>query len=89
MWDLNEWLKAMGHRPWSDKTMVARFGDHSAFAEHQIEKKRVRFDNDAISRPGDRARLMNTYPLPKQYTAWLGVKFKNERRPGGPLPGRF
>jgi putative DNA primase/helicase len=79
--DLNEWLGQLGHHKWSDKTMVSRFGDHSAFAERHVERKRTRYDKVALSRPGELGRLMESYPLPQQYTAWAGVRFKNEKKP--------
>lgn len=89
--DLNDFLKARGHRPWGDKLLAQRFGDHSEAMKNGVEKKRQRKHDGphGVSIPGtspttDFTRLSRrpTYDLwtvrpdpPKQYAAYVGVRF--------------
>jgi hypothetical protein len=68
--DLNDWLEARGHRPWSDKTLAARFGDHELIAHHHVERRKVR-KSEGLSRPKGRYRDH----APATYNAWLGLRF--------------
>jgi hypothetical protein len=68
--DLNDWLEAGNHRPWSDKTLAARFGDHELIAQHHVERRKVR-KSDGLSRPKGRYRDH----APATYSAWLGLRF--------------
>jgi putative DNA primase/helicase len=68
--DFNDWLKAHGHREWSDRTLAGRLEEHGEFIAHQVEKKRVRPDENLSLR----APTLN--PVPGQYHAWLGVRFR-------------
>ncbi|MEP6762165.1 MAG: phage/plasmid primase, P4 family, partial [Sporichthyaceae bacterium] len=71
--DFNTWLKAHGHREWSDKTLTSRLEEHDEFAAHDVEKRTIR-GNDRLSRPTfwDDVR---TEP-PGMYKAWLGLRFR-------------
>lgn len=74
LYDLNAWLKARGHQPWSDKLLTARFGDHDVIGRHHVEKKTV-YQSEALSRPEGKR-----YPeVPKRYTAWLGIRFVTDQ----------
>lgn len=70
--DLNGWLTARGHREWSDRTLVSRFGEHDEVAQHGVQRYRLRAGGE-VSRPGKQWQ-----PLPKQYTAWTGVRFATD-----------
>jgi putative DNA primase/helicase len=80
--EVNAWLTSRGHRPWSDKTLAARFGEHDEIIRKGVRKGRIR-KSDELSRPP--AILAETEPgfepvgireVPAGlYTAWLGVRF--------------
>jgi P4 family phage/plasmid primase-like protien len=78
--DLNTWLAARGHRPWSDKTLAARFGDHEEIGYHRVEKKKTR-QSKALSRPLGKAEPGSPFTspgdhgVPQSYAAWHGVRF--------------
>jgi P4 family phage/plasmid primase-like protien len=89
--DINAWLTARGHRPWSDKTLAARFGDHDAVTTRSVKKRKVR-KSDAVSRPYtppsyDSYQFSDPWrkdtrpgsePLPATYAAWTGVRFATD-----------
>jgi hypothetical protein len=80
--DVNAWLTSRGHRPWSDKTLAARFGEHDEIIRKGVRKRKVR-KSDKLSRPP--ATVAETEPgfepvgvrdVPAGlYAAWLGVRF--------------
>jgi putative DNA primase/helicase len=68
--DVNHWLDDRGHRPWSDKTLAARFGDHELVNHHHVEKRKTR-QSEAVSRPPG----YTTAGVPQSYAAWHGIRF--------------
>jgi putative DNA primase/helicase len=76
--DFNDWLRARGHKEWSQQLINARFAGHEAMAE--VERKRVKFSaKTQPSRPP-----MSLRPVPANTQAWLGVRFKSSE-PSAPL----
>jgi P4 family phage/plasmid primase-like protien len=84
--DVNSWLKARGHRTWSDKTLAARFGDHDVVTTHGVTADRAR-KSEFTSRPDGPDPYDNgshTFyfdepkqrKLPERYRAWMGVRFR-------------
>jgi P4 family phage/plasmid primase-like protien len=72
--DFNDWLRAHGHREWSDKILVSRFAGHDQFST-LIEKKKVR-QRAGLSRPAVAwSGIAHSHP-PATYPAWLGVRFR-------------
>jgi len=69
------WLTGRGHTSWSETTFVARFGQHQLIDTHGVVKKRRR-PIDGMSTRG-----LSQWPRPGQaiYTAWLGVRFRDEQ----------
>ena len=83
--DVNDWLATRGHRPWSDKTLAARFGDHELIAGHHVEKRKTR-KSSALSRTGNidehgRGLFadLDREPAPATYWAWHGVRFATDQ----------
>ena len=75
--DFNDWLQANGNQPWSDRTFCARFGGHEEVQSHAAQKKIVWYDADRLSRRPE----AETAVVPKQYTAWLGIRFRTAGDP--------
>lgn len=88
--DFNGWLAERGHRPWSDKTLAARFAGHTDVVRHHIAKTRVRSSAGRSTRP-------QMYAVPGAAAssarphAWVGVRFRTAADdlatpsgPGGP-----
>jgi hypothetical protein len=75
--DFNEWLSDRGHRGWSDKTFAARFGEHDEVTNHRVAKQKVR-DSKQLSRPSSTASSFGVRSVPRQYAAWLGVRFATD-----------
>ena len=67
--DFNHWLKARGHREWSDQTLGGRLKDH-------VEWQQVKHQKVLASRPGRSRPRWVAGEVPKQYRAWLGVRFR-------------
>ena len=67
--EFNNWLKARGHREWSDQTLNGRLKDHDAW--QRVEHRKVLASKAGRSRPG-----WVESAVPKQYHAWLGVRFR-------------
>jgi putative DNA primase/helicase len=70
--DVNNWLSEHDQAEWDARTVASRFGEHGEVADRGVRKKRVRSGRAGLSRP---------YGLPHepsqlQYTAWLGMGFK-------------
>jgi len=76
--DFNDWLQANGHRPWSDQSFSARFAQHGEAIANEVAKKRSRRSaNLCLSRrPRDRFGTTPGSAVPKQFTAWVGVRFQ-------------
>lgn len=80
--DFNDWLAARGHRAWSDKTFVARFGEHDELAQYHIEKRQIA-ESEHLSlppRPPSHFHGVTEPPVPQRYMAWLGVAFRDGAR---------
>lgn len=76
--DFNAWLQVNGHRPWSDQSFSARFAQHGEAIANEVVKKRSR--KSATVRLSHRPRRFGATPesaVPKQFTAWVGVRFQN------------
>ena len=75
----NLWLKNSGHREWSDQSFSNRLGQHSEVVTHGVEKKRgIRFTRPGLSRP-PRFLATGGELRPDAFTAWLGLRFQNDR----------
>jgi phage/plasmid-associated DNA primase len=80
--EVNAWLTSRGHRPWSDKTLAARFGEHDEIIRKGVRKGRVR-NSVELSRPPPTTaeaepgfETVGVREVPAGlYTAWLGVRF--------------
>lgn len=79
--DFNDWLQANGHRPWSDQSFSARFAQHGESIANQVSKKRSR--RSATMRLSRRPSqwfgatgATSGSAVPKQFTAWVGVRFQ-------------
>jgi P4 family phage/plasmid primase-like protien len=74
--DFTKWLGASGNRQWSDQTFTARLSQHPKAEQNGVIKKRgVRSSEQGTilsRRPGGSCVVV----VPKQYTAWLGLKFR-------------
>jgi putative DNA primase/helicase len=71
--DFTEWLEARGQRPWSERLLIDRFGEHQETERHRVMRKRIR-RRDGLSRrfPG------LTGDVAGQYWAVLRVRFQTE-----------
>lgn len=74
--DVNEWLVSRGHRPWSAELVASRFGGHSEFAAHDVEKKLIRARPGRSCRPARTGMVTDSHNQ-ERYHAWLGVKFSS------------
>lgn len=75
--DFNEWLRQRGQREWSDRLFSNRFGEHNETKRHLVVQKRVRVGETGLSRPSLGSAWESRPVVPKQYTAFLGVKFND------------
>lgn len=75
-WLFEQWQKRHGHAPWSDQTFTTRFVAHEAVAAASVRKQYVRRSRKGLQRP----ELIDT-ATPKQFMAWLGVRFRREDDP--------
>jgi putative DNA primase/helicase len=88
--DLNDWLVSHGQRPWSDKLLTARLGDHAELAAHNVTRRKRRL-GEGLSRraSGWHAGAMPTLASPpQQYHAWLGLAFQQDQRDRTRAPGK-
>lgn len=69
--DYCRWLAERGHKPVAEVTFSSRFEGHALVAEHHVPKRRIRA-REGISRPS-----WGHAVVPKQYNAWLGVRFRS------------
>jgi hypothetical protein len=72
--DFTEWLKGNGHNGWTDQNFSARLGQHPEVGAAGVKKKKgVRSARPGLSRkPAPRSFVV----VPKQYAAWLGIRFR-------------
>lgn len=75
-WLFEQWQKRHGHAPWSDQTFTARFVAHEAVTAAGVSKQYVRRSRKGLARP----ELIDS-ATPKQFMAWLGVRFRREDDP--------
>ncbi len=73
--DFTKWLEDRGHRPWGENTFSSRIANHTLIETWRVYKKRTR------SSEGEPSRRGPMHPLPTQYSAWHGVRFRTERDP--------
>lgn len=66
----NKYLADKGHREWTDRTFVGRFGGHDECARNGVQRKKIRV------REG-RSTLGGPAPTGVNYHAWLGVRFQD------------
>lgn len=66
----NKYLADKGHREWTDRTFVSRFGSHDECTRNGVQRKKIR------ARDG-RSTLGFTEPTGVNYYAWLGVRFQD------------
>ena len=73
--DFTEWLRANGHKGWTDQNFSARLGQHPDVVAAGVEKRKgVRASRPGLSRSPHPWDLGS---LPQQYAAWLGVRFRS------------
>lgn len=70
--DLGGWLEGKGQKPWSDRTVGARFGAHEWATERGVRRTRPR-SREGLSRPTRRVASLGT---DSRYMAWSGVRFR-------------
>lgn len=70
--ELNDWLEARGHRPWSDTLLASRLTSHSALGP-VVERGRTR-DLARVSRRGGPFAL----PIVGQVRVWWGIRFATQ-----------
>jgi putative DNA primase/helicase len=81
------WLKANGHKQWSDQSFVARFEQHPDVVANAVQKKTLRLNaNDWPSRPQLPPWSGTPAIPPNRYRAWIGVKFRDPSDPLGNQP---
>ncbi|MFI6889953.1 phage/plasmid primase, P4 family [Streptosporangium canum] len=75
--DFNTWAtNTQQARAWSAKTFASRFGGHQSTQEARLVKARTRSNFPGLSRSSELLRLdPSGTAVPKQYTAWHGVRF--------------
>jgi P4 family phage/plasmid primase-like protien len=66
----NKYLVDKGHREWTDRTFVSRFGSHDECSRNSVQRKKIR------ARDG-RSTLGGPAPTGVNYYAWLGIKFQD------------
>ena len=72
--DFTEWLSGNGHTVWSDQNFSARLSQHPEVAANGVVKKPgVRKSRPGLSRRTGPSRVV---VVPKQYIAWIGVRFR-------------
>jgi P4 family phage/plasmid primase-like protien len=76
----NKYLADKGHREWTDRTFVGRFGSHDECARNSVQRKKIR------AREG-RSTLGFMEPTGVNYYAWLGVRFQDPNEKDEVNPG--
>lgn len=80
----NDWLIESGHKQWSRELFAPRFGTHEETQKRGVESRRT-VQLGGVSRWVQFAS-MPMKPLPKQATAWTGVRFRTPTEQGEPDP---
>jgi P4 family phage/plasmid primase-like protien len=66
----NKYLEDKGHREWTDRTFVSRFGSHDECSRNGVTRKKIRArDGRSTLSPGSTTGV--------NYYAWLGVRFQD------------
>lgn len=92
--ELNSWLLEKGQREWSEKLLVNRFADHSETVRHGVTRTRHRphiaHGEDGSAYYVGLSRRLSwgppQAPVPAQYTAWFGLRFRVPSDPADPPP---
>jgi P4 family phage/plasmid primase-like protien len=72
--DFSKWLKDSGHLAWSEQNFTARLQQHEEVVTASVEKKsKHRKSGSGRSR---KAFCCSPVEVPKQYQAWVGMKFR-------------
>jgi P4 family phage/plasmid primase-like protien len=69
--DFVEWADARGHKRWTDRTFVARFGEHGDLVRRVDKRKARKGPARSVRHEG-----FETGNGPDQYQAWIGVRFR-------------
>ena len=81
--DFNQWLQSNGHKSWSDQSFSARLAQHGQAIANDVAKKRSR-RSSALRLSRRTSRLLGATgattgsAVPKQFTAWVGIRFQTE-----------
>jgi putative DNA primase/helicase len=81
--DLNEWLRAKGHRSWSEKLLASRLAGHDEIVRNRVVKERMRL-NGSVTTTGERVSrpVHNPFSGPRlespgqQPHVWRGIAFQ-------------
>jgi P4 family phage/plasmid primase-like protien len=72
--DFTTWLTENGHHSWTDQNFSARLGEHPVVKANGVNKQKgIRPSRPGLSR---RPSVNSGAVVPKQYVAWLGVRFR-------------
>lgn len=81
---LNAYLIQRGQKGWSDKLLASRLQGHELAMRHRLELKRFRLSAEGLSRPGKYIKPDAwggnqglAKPLPAQFRAWTGIRFRD------------
>lgn len=66
----NKYLEDKGHREWTDRTFVSRFGGHDECGRNGVQRKKIRARDGRSTLGGHPSTGVN-------YHAWLGVRFQD------------
>ena len=66
----NKYLEDKGHREWTDRTFVSRFGSHDECSRNSVQRKKIRVRDGRSTLGGHEPKGVNYY-------AWLGVRFQD------------
>jgi hypothetical protein len=70
--DFTRWLRANGHVGWTDQIFSGRLAQHPAVVDAGVAKKKgVRSACPGLSHHPNYERV-----VPKQYAAWMGLRFR-------------
>lgn len=76
--DFSGWLREHGHHVWTDQNFSARLGQHSLIQDRGVRKQNhVHSSRKGLSRrPVSLFEGHSNGQAPRQYAAWLGVRFR-------------
>lgn len=85
--DFTAYVTTRGHHAWTEKTFLTRFVEHESVTDGGVEKQRMR-PGAGLSRPPSSGGYVPMRTVPKQYTAWTGVRFRTDAddEPGAAHP---